>query len=455
MASKINKLLKQAERHFAKGDLAFARKCYEQIIDEDSQHTEAMNNLGVVFFQEGRIDEAIDQFQKVLAIHAKDPDAFANLEMVETYLKAKIGINPPSQRRLNVGFITIWFERGQSYVTKMIRDAVAGKHESFVFARTGGVYGKAMVETTGQWAVPNLTVWPHYDIPGDVIDLWIKDNHLDVVVFNEEYDWKLVKAVKQTGVKLLTYLDYYKDDWCVNMGLYDAVLCSTKRTYHLVKDVCRAHYIKWGVDTDLFRPPVKEPEYTFFHNAGWLGINYRKMTPATIAAFDAISKVKPDLSLFVHSQVGLDMLPPVVVDIVKHNPRITYHLETLPAPGLYHKGKIMVFPTKLEGLGLTLFEGLSCGLPMITTNGPPMNEFVKDHHNGLLVDLAFRATRDDNVAFPEEIVDMTDLAVKMGRMADDAKLLKIMSQNARRYAEEELAFPLLAERILRIFAEVC
>jgi 1,2-diacylglycerol 3-alpha-glucosyltransferase len=455
MASRVNRLLKQAEKHMGNGDLALARQCYEKILDWDSQHAEAINNLGVLLFQEGHIDEAIDRFHEVLKKDQTNVDALANLEMVEICLKERIATDQDTRRRLNIGFISIWFERGQSYVTKMIRDAVSGRHETFVFARTGGVYEKPMVETTGQWAVPNLTVWPHYEIPGDVIDRWIKDNRLDVVVFNEEYDWKLVKAVKQAGVKALTYLDYYKDDWRMNMGLYDAVLCSTKRTYQLVKDACHAHYIGWGVDTDLFRPPVKEPEYTFFHNAGWLGINYRKMTPATIAAFDAVSKVKPDLSLFVHSQTGLDMLPPVVVDIVKNNPRITYHVETLPAPGLYHKGKIMVFPTKLEGLGLPLFEGLSCGLPMITTNAPPMNEFVKDHHNGLLVDLAFRTTRDDNVAFPEEIVDMADLAVKMDRMADDEKMLKIMSVNARRYAEKELAFPLLAERILHVFAGVC
>jgi 1,2-diacylglycerol 3-alpha-glucosyltransferase len=455
MANKINKLLKQAERHFEKGDLAFARKCYEEILDEDSQHTEAMNNLGVVFFQEGRIDEAIDQFQKVLAIHAKDPDALANLEMVETYLKAKIGINPASQRRLNVGFITIWFERGQSYVTKMIRDAVSERHETFVFARTGGVYDQPMLETTGQWDVPNLTVWPQYDIPAEVINRWIKDKRLDVVVFNEEYDWKLVKAVKQAGVKVFTYLDYYKDDWRAHMQFYDAVLCSTSRTYQLVKGVCQAHYIGWGVDTDLFRPLDENPGYTFFHNAGWLGINYRKMTPAAIAAFDALSRVRTDLSLFIHAQVKLEMMPPVVADIVHNNPKITYHVETVPAPGLYHKGKIMVFPTKLEGLGLPLFEALSSGLPVIATNASPMNEFIRDGYNGSLVNVAFRTTRDDNVAFPEEIVDITDLAVKMARMADDDKILKVMAKKARRYAEEELAYPLLVDRILCVFAQIC
>jgi 1,2-diacylglycerol 3-alpha-glucosyltransferase len=455
MANKFTKLLKQAERHFEKGDLNFARQCYEKILAEDPGHLESLNNLGVLLFQEGHIDMAIDHFQDVLKADGQNADALANLDMVASFLAEKVGMVTGAKPRLKVGFISIWFERGQSYVTKMIRDAVATAHETFVFARTGGVYGRPMLETSGQWAIPNLTVWPQYDISGEAIGRWIRDNKLDIVVFNEEYDWELVKAVKRTGVKVFTYLDYYKDNWKQHMDLYDAVLCSTKRTHQMVKDSCRAYYIGWGVDTDLFCPPTKEPEFTFFHNAGWLGINFRKMTPAVIAAFDAVSRLMPDVSLFVHSQAGIELLPPVVVDMVNNNPRIAYHVETLPAPGLYHKGKIMVFPTKLEGLGLPLFEGLSCGLPVIATNAPPMNEFVTDHFNGLLVDLALRTTRDDNVAFPEEIVNMTDLAVKMAWLANDETLIRKTGANARRFAEEELTFSRLAERILHIFAKVC
>jgi 1,2-diacylglycerol 3-alpha-glucosyltransferase len=144
-------------------------------------------------------------------------------------------------------------------------------------------------------------------------------------------------------------------------------------------------------------------------------------------------------------------LPPVVIDIVRNNPNILFHEETVPAPGLYHKGKIMLFPTKLEGLGLPLFEALSSGLPVITTNAPPMNEFIRDGYNGLLVNVAFRTTRGDNVAFPEEIIDMGDLAFKMAKLANDEDMCRTLSKNARLYSEEKLALPLLGERILKIF----
>jgi glycosyltransferase involved in cell wall biosynthesis len=195
------------------------------------------------------------------------------------------------------------------------------------------------------------------------------------------------------------------------MNLYDAILCSTKRTFNLVNGICNAHYTGWGIDTDLFKSRDDgDVKYTFFHNAGWLGINYRKMTPAVILAFEAVSLHLSDATLFIHAQTELEKLPPEVVNIVNNNPRITYHIATVPAPGLYHKGRILVFPSKLEGLGLPLLEGMACGLPVVATDAPPMNEFVRDNYNGLLVKVAERVARGDGISFPEEIVDVNELA---------------------------------------------
>ena len=440
-----------------KGDFLEALKLYQRALELGDLRTDILSCMANCFIQLDDLATAKKVLNESLRIDGSQENVHNLLREIEkSQAVHKIESVPSTpKKRLNIGFVSIWFERGQSYVTKTLRDVVAKKHNTFVFARTGGVYGQPKLETKGFWDVPNLTIHPEYQIPPDVLVKWIRDNQLDAVIFNEEYDWKLVQAVKSSGLKVLTYLDYYKEDWKPLMGLYDAVICSTLRTYHLVKEFCNAYYVGWAVDTDLFRPQDDGAEkFTFFHNAGWLGINFRKMTPAVIAAFDAISKVMPHVSLFVHSQAKLNLLPPIVVDIVRNNPRIVFHAETLPAPGLYHKGKIMVFPTKLEGLGLPLFEALSCGLPVIVTNAPPMNEFIRDGYNGSLVHVAFRTTRDDNVAFPEEIVDMKDLAVKMARMADDENMLNVISENARQYAEEALAFPLLTERILNIFAKV-
>lgn len=414
----------------------------KKVIELNPNDVSAFNNLGVIYFANSMLNEAKVHFEKALLIETNYKEARDNLKKVQQKLQQKILIQSPTEQSINtqhnnkkylkIGFVSVWFERGQAYVTKTLRDVIAQEHETFVFARTGSVYGRPMLQTDGIWAVPNLMIFDDYVIPHEVLGKWIDNNAIDVVIFNEEYDWSLVDFCKKKGIKVITYLDYYKDDWKPYMHLYNAVLCSTKRTFHLVKNFSNAYYIGWGIDTELFKPSNNdEKKYTFFHNAGWLGINYRKMTPAVIFAFDAISRYNPDITLFIHAQAELERLPPEIVTIVRNNPRITYHVETVPAPGLYHKGSILVFPSKLEGLGLPLLEGMACCLPAIATDAPPMNEFVQDGYNGLLVKVAQRFTRQDNIAFPEEIVDINDLTLKMDYFMKNPELVHKMQKNAR------------------------
>ncbi|NOZ06603.1 MAG: tetratricopeptide repeat protein [Chloroflexi bacterium] len=469
--------------HHRRGEIAEAVAAFRKVVELKPQDASAWNNLGVLYYGQSDWGLAEHAFRQAVLWNERYADAWYGLaktllkldreseaaEALRTCLRWEPGHGGARKaldalgletslspvQGLRIGFVTIWFERGQAYVTKTLRDAVSGNNETFIFARTGGVYGQPKLETGGFWNVPNLTTFPQYQIPKNVLAQWIEANRLDAVIFNEEYDWNLVQAAKETGVRVLTYLDYYKEDWKPFMGLYDAVLCSTLRTFYLVRDSCNAYYVGWAVDTELFRPRDNGDEkFTFFHNAGWLGINYRKMTPAVVLAFDAISRHLPNTTLFVHAQVGLEKLPPVVAHIVHENPRITYHVETVPAPGLYHKGHILVFPSKLEGLGLPLLEGVASGLPVIATDAPPMNEFVRAGENGLLAEVAGTVNRQDNIAFPETIVDVNDLAAKMAALAQDRDRVKQMGMNARKFAEEELALDNLDRRVTHIFDEL-
>ncbi|MBE7444565.1 MAG: tetratricopeptide repeat protein [Planctomycetia bacterium] len=435
----------------------------KKAIELDPNDIFAFNNLGVISYATNRLHEAKAYFEKALFLDSTYKEARYNQVKLQQILKkaplpfthkqsAKAGHNTGC---LKIGFVSIWFERGQSYVTITLRDVIAKEHGTFVFARTGGVYGRPMLQTDGMWAVQNLTTFHDYTIPHEIFGKWIEENAIDVVIFNEEYDWGIVNFCKNKGVKVITYLDYYKDDWKHSMRLYDAVLCSTQRTFNLVKDICNAYYIGWGIDTELFRPLHNtERKYTYFHNAGWLGINYRKMTPAVILAFDALSRCNPDVTLFIHAQAELERLPPEIIPIVRNNSRITYHVETVPAPGLYYKGSILVFPSKLEGLGLPLLEGMSCGLPAIATDAPPMNEFVQNGYNGFLVKIAQKLTRQDNIAFPEEIVDIQDLTAKMQNLANDKNLQISMADNSRKYAEQHLDLNTLKQKINHVLFKI-
>ncbi|MCG8516465.1 MAG: glycosyltransferase family 4 protein [Pseudomonadales bacterium] len=48
------------------------------------------------------------------------------------------------------------------------------------------------------------------------------------------------------------------------------------------------------------------------------------------------------------------------------------------------KSDALLFPSRSEGFGLVVIEAMSCGLPVICTNKPPLTEIVDDGINGML-----------------------------------------------------------------------
>ena len=347
---------------------------------------------------------------------------------------------------MKIGLLSIWFERGQTIVTKTLRDCLLPEHQVYIFARMGGVYGIPKQEKEDTL---NVTFYPSYQVKHEDFSAWILKNKLDMVIFNEEYDWGLVLTARNCNVIVATYLDFYTDKWKAYMYLFDLVICSTKRTFNMVKNICKAKYIGWGIDTEIFKPVFDNRKYTFFHNAGWLGINYRKQTPIAIFAFNEANKINKSISLFIHSQCSRDLLPEETNKIIDSNKNITYFIDTIPAPGMYYKGNILLFPSKLEGLGLPLLEGLSCGLPAIICDAPPMNEFVQDGYNGYYVPVSSYETRNDNVAFPETLLDIEKFIKALLAFENIAD----MSYNARQSILDNFNIKNLSKRILKIIKE--
>lgn len=54
---------------------------------------------------------------------------------------------------------------------------------------------------------------------------------------------------------------------------------------------------------------------------------------------------------------------------------------------IYKNVDLLVFISNNEGFGLPLIEAMSCGIPAIVLNKPPLSEIVKDNYNGFCLDL--------------------------------------------------------------------
>lgn len=340
---------------------------------------------------------------------------------------------------VNIGIVTTWFERGAAYVSRAYLETLSTKHRVFIYARGGEQYA----QDDPKWNQSNVT-WGKKIVPVNAMDIdwldfenWVYQNKLDIVLFNEQRYWMVVLKSLELDVLIGAYVDYYTEETIPFFALYDFLLCNTQRHYSIFRDHPQAFYIPWGTDCDVFRPNpyrVHRQYPTFFHSAGMGGLNLRKGTDILVRAFQ---HVYGQAKLIIHSQVGLDSYG-AIADLIRNDPRIEFIHETVGAPGLYHLGDVYVYPTKLEGIGLSIAEALASGLPVITTDEAPMNEFVVNNVTGVLVTVAERRQRFDGYYWPESYCSEEALVKAMQRYVDHPTLIQEQGQQARAHAIDHL-----------------
>lgn len=348
---------------------------------------------------------------------------------------------------MNIGFVSTWFERGAAYVTKAYIDLLEKNNEIFIYARGGEHYAKK----DPKWDSPNVTwapkiggtriVWSH-------MKRWIDSNKIDTIFFNEQHEFDIIAKIKmyRPDVKIGSYIDYYKISTINNFNLYDYLICNTKRHFDAFKDHKQVYYVPWGTDIELFKPremKVKPSnQIVFFHS---MGMSNRKGTDLLIDAFIGEELYK-EAKLIIHTQKELDNN----IDYNKYNIEVIN--KTVSAPGLYHLGDVYVYPTKLEGLGLTTYEALSCGLPVITTNYAPMNEVITDDV-GRLIDVEKVVCREDAYYWPLAISNVKSLAQCMKYYIDNKESIHIHKSRAREFAVKELSWIDRKDQIQDIFTQ--
>lgn len=134
--------------------------------------------------------------------------------------------------------------------------------------------------------------------------------------------------------------------------------------------VRRARQLTWPLDFAGLAPrSIAGAARVFVHNSGVYEEDDRKSLRETLAAFRRVQG--DDLRLVV--RVQNEIAWPV------DDPRVEMRIGNLPdKAALYAEGDVIVQPSKAEGLGFAILEAMAAGYPVITTDYPPMNEYVRD-----------------------------------------------------------------------------
>lgn len=246
-----------------------------------------------------------------------------------------------------------------------------------------------------RWLVPRHPRFPTLPPPAgatcrvDVVPREIGDgairawlDGLDWVLFVElPYVNRLAQHARGLGISVAHVPNWELSDPCADWVNYvDLMICPTAHTHRVFRD-WRAAYghawdlttFPWPIDVDRFRFRERRrcERFLFVNGTGGCPADrpdgsatpYRRKGMELL--FEAARRA-PELSFLAYSQVGIDLPVPA-------------NVEVRAAPGdnrrLYDEGDACVQPSHWEGLGLTLLECQAAGLPLITTDAPPMNEF--------------------------------------------------------------------------------
>jgi glycosyltransferase involved in cell wall biosynthesis len=197
---------------------------------------------------------------------------------------------------------------------------------------------------------------------------------LDGILFFERHAWhpQILRIAREMGVATVCVPNWewfygHAKEW----SYCDLFVCPSRFTEGIVrsygfKNTC---HLPWLIDlAKLPRRQVSGPARHFIHNAGLVDLDDRKGTRDTITAFCKTRRSDIRLTVRVQKEV---QLPPF-------DSRVEVLFGSLSdVSELYLTGDICIQPSKMEGIGFMVLEPACAGLPVITTNYPPMNEYIQ------------------------------------------------------------------------------
>jgi glycosyltransferase involved in cell wall biosynthesis len=193
-------------------------------------------------------------------------------------------------------------------------------------------------------------------------------------------------------------------------------------------------FIHDGVDTDFFMPDLSKlqmPPRILF--SGVYLRNESMLVRVVKHLTEKMPEVRFDLLVPQHHRKS-----PVLAPLLKH-PAVTWHagLNDEELRALYQRSYLMLLPMNDSGANTAVVEAFASGLPVITTDVGG----IRDYGGGTIFPVVANDDDDAMIALIEEYLLKSGWRDEIG-------------QKCRRFAEETLAWPLVARKHFQAYQEL-
>ena len=280
--------------------------------------------------------------------------------------------NPSAQRRATVGLVGFNTASGLGYIAREL--AIHGVVDRWMVVTHPQFPTLEFPKSSCQIDMSPLS----QSLPG--ISQWL--SALDWVLLPElPYFGDLPWLAHQVGTRValipMWEMTTPNAEW---LRCVDLLICPTRHSFDMFSDwktrfgfKWEVHYVPWPVAIDRFqfRLRAKCERFLFINGTGGTRANWLDGTRAAVR--------RKGLDLIVEAAALTPEIPWIVYSQKDRFPAHPKNVQVKPPPTdnaeLYADGDVCVQPSRWEGLGLQLLECQAAGLPLVTTDAPPMNEY--------------------------------------------------------------------------------
>ncbi len=163
---------------------------------------------------------------------------------------------------MKVGIVTKWFNRGQAFVSRYVRDALDARgHETFILARPTKDKGAmaAHIDRTGVWDQPGVTEASEWEVPIGEYESWIAENGIEVVHWDNCYQHEEIAQLRASGVKTVgrfVWEMFSPEDAEPAKAAYDVLYSMTRCEQARYAEMgIESPYVQWGLHRSCSTPP--------------------------------------------------------------------------------------------------------------------------------------------------------------------------------------------------------